>query len=45
MKDRGVVVALAGATLVALAAACLVGSTPLGVDRVLTALLLSLIHI
>ncbi len=32
------VVALAGATLVALAAACLVGSTPLGVDRVLTAL-------
>ena len=38
MKDRGVVVALAGATLVALAAACLVGSTPLGVDRVLTAL-------
>ena len=33
------VVALAGATLVALAAACLVGSTPLGVDRVLTALL------
>jgi len=33
-----VVVALAGATLVALAAACLVGSTPLGVDRVLTAL-------
>ncbi len=39
MKDRGVVVALAGATLVALTAACLVGSTPLGVDRVLTALL------
>jgi len=38
VKDRGVVVALAGATLVALAAACLVGSTPLGVDRVLTAL-------
>jgi len=39
VKDRGVVVALAGATLVALTAACLVGSTPLGVDRVLTALL------
>ena len=39
MNDRAVVVTLAAATLAALAAACLVGSVPLGVDRVGAALL------
>ena len=39
MNDRGIVLVLAAATLVALAAACLVGSVPLGVDRVAAALL------
>ncbi len=39
MNDRSVVVVLAAAIAVALAAACLVGSTPLGVSRVLAALL------
>ena len=38
MTDRGVLLALAAAVLTALAAACLVGSTSLGVDRVLAAL-------
>ena len=38
MNDRGVVLALAAAVTAALAAACLVGSTPLGLDRVLAAL-------
>lgn len=38
MNDRGVLMALTGATLAALAAACLVGSTPLGVERILAAL-------
>ena len=38
MTDRGVLLTLAAAVLAALAAACLVGSTPLGLDRVLTAL-------
>ena len=39
MTDRGVFITLTTAILVALAAACLVGSTSLGVDRVLAALL------
>ncbi len=39
MNDRNVVVVLAAAIAVALAAACLVGSIPLGVDRVAAALL------
>lgn len=38
MTDRGVLLALAAAVFAALAAACLVGSTSLGVDRVLAAL-------
>ncbi len=38
MTDRGVLLALAAAVLTALAAACLVGSTPLGGERVLAAL-------
>ena len=38
MTDRSVLLALAAAVLTALAAACLVGSTSLGVDRVLAAL-------
>ena len=39
MSDRLLLAALAAAGLTALAAACLLGSTPLGVDRVLAALL------
>ena len=39
MNDRNVVVVLAAAIAVALAAACLVGSIPLGAGRVLAALL------
>ena len=39
MTDRGVLITLTTAILVALAAACLVGSTSIGVDRVLAALL------
>ena len=39
MTDRGLVVVLAAATVVALAAACMVGSTPLDAGRVLSALL------
>ena len=38
MTDRSVLLALAAAVLTAMAAACLVGSTPLGGDRVLAAL-------
>ncbi len=38
MSDRSLLTALTGATLLALGAACLVGSTSLGVERVLTAL-------
>ncbi len=38
MTDRGVLLALAAAVFATLAAACLVGSTSLGVDRVLAAL-------
>ena len=38
MTDRGVLLALAAAVFAALAAACLVGSTSLGVDRILAAL-------
>ncbi|MCY4486208.1 MAG: iron ABC transporter permease [Deltaproteobacteria bacterium] len=38
MTDRGVLLVLAAAVLTALAAACLVGSTSLGVDRILAAL-------
>ena len=39
MSDRALLAALAAAGLVAIAAACLLGSTPLGVERVLAALL------
>lgn len=39
MIDRGLLLALAAAVLAALAAACLVGSTPIGVGRVLAALM------
>ena len=39
MSDRLLLAALAAAGLIAIAAACLLGSTPLGVDRVLAALL------
>ena len=38
MSDRGVVMVLAAASLAAMAAACLVGSVPLGLDRVSAAL-------
>jgi len=38
VTDRGVLLVLAAAVLTALAAACLVGSTSLGVDRILAAL-------
>lgn len=39
MIDRGLVLALTAAVLAALAGACLVGSTPIGVHRVLAALM------
>ncbi len=39
MSDRVLLAVLAAAGLIAIAAACLLGSTPLGVDRVLAALL------